>query len=55
MFKRLNDGFSASTILEDCGFDLSILGKKRPKVIACHIRKEYKVNGSSYRYFIYSL
>ncbi|MDD5933152.1 MAG: transposase [bacterium] len=46
MFKRLNDGFSASTILEDCGYDLSILGKERPKGIACHIREEYKVNGS---------
>ena len=30
MFKRLNDCFSASTILEDCGYDLSILGKERP-------------------------
>ena len=27
MFKRLNDGFSASTILEDCGYDPSIPGK----------------------------
>lgn len=46
MFKRLNDGFSAPTILEDCGYDLSILGAERPKGIACHIREEYKVNGS---------
>jgi len=46
MFDKLNEGFSASTVLEDCGYDLSILGTERPKGIACHIKEEYKVNGS---------
>ena len=46
MFSKLNEGFSPSTVLEDCGYDLSILGKERPKGIAYHIKEEYKVNGS---------
>lgn len=49
MFKRLHDGFSASTILEDCGYDLSILGKERPKGIASHISEEYKVSKNYFR------
>lgn len=46
MYDKIQQGIFPSKILEECGYDIKILGPNRPSAIARHIIEEYKVDGT---------
>lgn len=46
LYDKIQQGILPSKILEECGYDIKILGPNRPSAIARHIVEEYKVHGA---------
>lgn len=46
MYDKIQQGIFPSKVLQECGYDIKILGPNRPSAIARHIMEEYKIDGT---------